>query len=254
MQAMAMVALLVSCSLLAESTPVTLRRTTVEGLVQRLRDGGFRVHFERRLSEPEEAVALKKQIGILEAIPSAERTPEEERDLRSLQELRKTGKVPDESTANWKQTQFGFDYRNEIGSVSSVLDAILSHDPEYCWKRISASYVVFPRQESLNREIGTTSLRDQDRDTTFEVIRNKVLSPCELALEWGPDVGPPHPGLWDTLAGQRFSLTSEGEDAHTVLTRFAQLIGPDVVWTSLGSKRFRPERSLGLSKIRVRGR
>ena len=246
------IALLSSCSLLAQPTSVMLRRTTVNELVERLRNDGFRVHFERRMSEVEEAISLKKQIGIIEAIPAAERTPKEERVLRTLRELRKAGKVPDESTVEWEQTQFDFDYPTTIDDLTPVLDAIVSRDLEYSWKRISASYVVFPREGSFNRAIGSISLRDQDRDATFEVIQNQVLSPCGLHLTWGPFIGPLRPTLWDTLAAKRFSLTSEDEDAHAVLTRFAELIGPDVVWTSLGSKRFRPQRNWGLGKIRLR--
>ena len=235
---------LISTSLWAESIPVRLKRATVEDLVRRLRNDGFRVHFERRLSQPEDALSLKKQIEILDAIPTDERTPAEARLYTLCLGQRKTGEISEDCIVNWKLTQFDFDYPEEIADVSTVLDAIARGNPEYSWKKISNAYVVYPVEKTFNRKIKMGPLRDADRNEAFEVIRRTVLSPCGLSLGW-THTGP-GPTLWQTLENKQFSFPSKEEDAHAILTRFAELVGPKIVWTALGTE---TNRNFGFSNI-----
>jgi len=236
--------ILISTSVWAEPISVRLRRTTVEDVVRRLRNDGFVVHFERCLNQPEDALSLKKQIEILDAIPTDERTPAEQRLYILCLKQRKTGEISEDCIVNWRLSQFDFDYPEEIADVSTVLDAIVRGNPEYLWKKVSHSYVVYPVEKTFNRKIEMVLLRDADRDQAFEVISRTVLMPCGLNLGW-THIGP-GPTLWKTLENKRFSLTCKGEDTHAILTQFAEILDPRIVWSVLGSK---ANRNLGFSNI-----
>jgi len=240
------VTILIAISALAWAEPasVHLERTTVEDLVRRLRNDGFRIHFERRLSRPEDALSLKKRIETIDAIPADERTPKEKQLHAALLKMRKEMGLPEEIIVSWRLTRFDFDYPGKVVDVSAVLAAIVRRNPEYSWKKVSESYLVYPLKGTFNKRIESVVLHDADRDEAFRVIRSTVLSPCGLS-EMSTHIGP-GPALREKLKDKRFSLTCQGEDAHTILTRFAELLGPRIVWGVLGTKE---ARNFGFSNI-----
>jgi len=216
-----------------EPTSTHLKRVSIEGLIYRLRQGGFRIHFERYPNQPEDAISLKEQIEIIEAIPAQERTEEETRLLKLCREWRASGDVPDHCIVNWKLTRFDFHYPKDIQDVCAVLDAIVKKNSNYSWKRISQSYVVYPKYRSSNKPIEPFSFQDADLNQARSAIIKWVTKPCNLNhIER-------HRPLSFVINETEYTLSCQGEDAHTVLTRFAEMLGPNIIWDALGTEKRR---------------
>ena len=227
--------LLLLAALPAVCSAETLKRVSVEDIVQRLHKEGIPICFERVLNVKADALSLKRQIELIEAIPEGDRTESERKTLDNDKSALKAGRKEDE-IVNWRMKQFDFEFPKSPLKVKTVLNAAVKADPAYRWSEIDGKYVVYPKELSSNQPLAKFSAMDLVFPEFMQQMYEQVGKPAKL--NYFQDItGRP---WWDDIKDHTFSLTLKNTDTRTALTTIANRLAPNVIWTIRGeeSERF----------------
>lgn len=207
-----------------------LVRVTAEEIVGRLRQEGVAVCFERVHNQKADALTLEEQIEVLEKIPDGERTERERDLLKTLLRLKQDGNTPGHSVVNWKQKQFNFEFPFSVEDPAEVLKDLEKADPDYAWERSGSRYLVYPKKGSFNRPLQgfkAENLKFWDfvRASGEQISKPAGLNQIFVVLgrDWTED-----------YKNGIYTLELGATDTRTALTRFADAIGPAVVWNVIG--------------------
>lgn len=206
-----------------------LVRITAEEIVSRLQRQGIPVCFERVHNQKGDAITLRKQIEILQAIPEKQRTLRESERLKYCLKSKADG-MKNEMVLNWRQKEIDFTYPDSQSSPEEILSMLVQIDSDYQWEKSGSRYLVYPKQGSFNCPIPGFSIINASFDDFMKAGIEHIMKPARLNWIFA---GSGRPWTLD-YKDKMFSLTIAPTDARTALTSFCDAIGPQIVWNVLG--------------------
>ena len=208
-------------------------RTSVEELVEVLRRKQIRVHFIEPSYTPDQAMTLVNRIAELEAIAADRRTEKEGSMLQFLQKIARPGAVQ----------YIGFDYaRFDVQfDPKSLLDpdlpqkllSLCQGDESYAMVDLTTSFLFVPKNDAQMLEKGSLKISGAPPADALKIFQ-EFLQENKLGFA---DIGFSDRYL-PTVEGP-ISLDLNDEPLPVIMTRFAEAMAGDLVWTIGGQKGFR---------------
>ena len=195
----------------------------------------MRINFieaEYSRNEAETVGGRLKEIG---EIPLEQRTPFEHGTFKLL-----SGMLRSEGDANLiigpKYNRGTLNLNDAISTETSnfqIIKAVQEAFKGYECSSSNGSFIFEPKTDQKKSGTIVFRLNKVSIDDAFSALSKNVLEPLHIRLV---DIG-----FLDSLSGKKelITLNIEGVSLPVCLTRFAEAIGPDIVWTIRGQKGFR---------------
>lgn len=146
--------------------------------------------------------------------------------------------------AEYTHKLFDFECVVSKDDPGTVLDVLVKADPQYAWRKSNVSYIVFAKGIEYPN-IKRFFLSNSDAKTAENALYQDVLLPAQLStITIGKDRPLPMP------SSGSISLNLADADVRTCLTRFAESLGSNVVWTIQGIKGPKGSRTVSFKKLK----
>lgn len=213
---------------------ISLKQVDVRGAVNALRhEWNLPLNFEEVPTPMENAIHGPEKLRSLEAIPEKERTDSQKDYISDLLKRRKDEPAFfEKSIVDWKRDNFDIAVPRKGSPSEAILNAIIQKDPRYAWKKISNSYLVYPKEGTQRPAIDSIEFKDVSYREAEPALYQQVIKPTKL--NWG------HVGItrspYAIFAGTRVTLRLSNADFYALVTLFCEQLGKGYYWTIWGVK------------------